>query len=186
MPPPQRLRLTPRNYHYALSQYVQQLLASAVPRANVIVVGHSLGGGLAKIVGVSNNVTAVSISGPGILLSRHKFALTKQGIMYGLTFPFYILRFALIARAHTTDVTTDKDVVPLIDTHGGTQYRLDCAKSTPHHHCHYLTAILAQMLALCDDGHQVRRGSTACLICYFCVCFCFFFVVVVVCFRLDL
>jgi lipase ATG15 len=81
-----------------LNIYIQTLLDRNINRLDhndLLIIGHSLGGGLAKIVGVTNNVTAISISGPGILLSRHKFGLSKTGIMYSfISFKYFLYRFS--------------------------------------------------------------------------------------------
>ena len=54
---------------------------------DVVVVGHSLGGGVAKIIGMLTAAPTVSISGPGLFLTSTKYVsenLTQAELLHRL------------------------------------------------------------------------------------------------------
>jgi len=97
----------------------------------VIFVGHSLAGGLAKLMGKKFKKTVFSLSGPGITVFNGIFEPDK----YNLNFPTTFI-----------DVTPDMDMVPRIEKSGGTTFRIPCEKglgtchSTAHSIC--MTSIM--------------------------------------------
>ena len=64
--------------------------------------GHSLGGGLAGIVGARLKLEAVAISPPGLVLSRKKFDIALRDLAQ-----------------HSVAVLPTRDPVPLVDAHFG-------------------------------------------------------------------
>lgn len=60
-------------YYQPLVQRVKDIARSSEQR--VILTGHSLGGGLARIVGALTNISSVSFSPPGIALSHKKYSV---------------------------------------------------------------------------------------------------------------
>ena len=76
----------------------------------IFFIGHSLGGGLAKLLGVKYNKQSISFSGPGV---------TPLEIEYSRKNNNYI-------KTNFVDVIPDKDVVQRIEKTSGTVFRVIC------------------------------------------------------------
>ena len=101
---------------------------------NIIIVGHSLGGGLAKLLGRMLNKQAVSLSGPGVNAFHS---------LWG--YEGYSENFELSA----IDLVPDMDLVPRVEVSGGTVYRIIC-KEGPFG-CHGKTTSLCEVLIMCRN-----------------------------------
>jgi len=99
---------------------------------NVIIVGHSLGGGLAKIFGKIMNKKAISLSGPG---TNAFHSLWDYG---GSSENFEI---------SAIDLVPDMDLVPRVEVSGGTIYRIICKKGFPN--CHSKHFSFCEVLIMC-------------------------------------
>ena len=62
-------------YFEPVLRYVQSIQGTR----NVVLVGHSLGGGVAKIVGAKTGIPALSLSGPGLKFTSYKYGITLDG-----------------------------------------------------------------------------------------------------------
>lgn len=73
---------TCRYYYDQLYDYVQSKLLSdpALSGYRLVFTGHSLGGGVAQIVGARLRRPAVTFSAPGVVLSRRKFRISLDDI----------------------------------------------------------------------------------------------------------
>ena len=108
-------------------QYVK-----SITDRRVVLVGHSLGGGLAQIAGALSGAPCASFSGPGILDTRSKFGLSRTDLVQSVI-----------------NVIPSHDVVPLAGLLGGTVVAWDC----PLHAfaCHMPMLPPCGMHALCPS-----------------------------------
>ena len=109
---------------------------------NVIIVGHSLGGGLAKLLGRLLNRQAVSLSGPGVNAFHS---------LWG--YEGYSENFELSA----IDLVPDMDLVPRVEVSGGTVYRIFC-KEGPFG-CHGKETSLCEVLIMCRNPNYYTYCS---------------------------
>jgi hypothetical protein len=116
---------------------------------NVVLVGHSLGGGMALVAGALSRRPVVAFSPPGayMSLSKHLFRHAKE-------------RRQQVEAAHhqTISVLAENDwVSQVFDTHGGLVQRITC--STDHMAivgCHMIENTVCNLLRHC--GTEVRSG----------------------------
>ena len=101
---------------------------------NVIIVGHSLGGGLAKLFGRYIGKQAISLSGPGInaFHSLWNYKGTSEN-------------FAI----SSIDLVPDMDLVPRVEVSGGTIYRIICKIGV--FGCHGKELSLCEVLIMCRN-----------------------------------
>ena len=100
---------------------------------NILFTGHSLGGGLAKYLGLKYHKENVAVSGPGITPLEYKFKKDKNYYQY--------------FKSNLIDIVPDNDLVPRVETSGGIRYRVLCKKSI--YHCHLIERIICQIGATC-------------------------------------
>lgn len=101
---------------------------------NVVLVGHSLGGGLAKIFGRIVGKQAISLSGPGVNAFHSLWKYRGNSSNFDLT---------------TIDIIPDTDLVPRVEISGGTIYRILCPKSPLQ--CHSSELSLCESLVICRN-----------------------------------
>lgn len=104
---------------------------------NVVFVGHSLGGGLAKLFGHVIGKAAISISGPGITL----FQTIKKGARKDI--------FSLLSE---TDIVPDSDLVPRVEQTAATRYRILCNQGFGT--CHFIKHTLCMAAIMCNTQHE--------------------------------
>ena len=105
-------------------------------RDNIVIVGHSLGGGLSKILGRITKNQAISLSGPGI--NAFHTLWTDEGNSENFDLSFI-------------DLVPDKDLIPRVEVSGGTIYRILCNQGT--FTCHDKTLSLCETLAMCRSRY---------------------------------
>ena len=103
---------------------------------NVVIVGHSLGGGLSKILGRITKNQAISLSGPGINAFHTNWTSDGNSINFDISF---------------IDLVPDKDLVPRVEVSGGTIYRIICTKGP--FVCHDKALSLCETLAMCRNSY---------------------------------
>ncbi|KAI9034213.1 hypothetical protein DFJ74DRAFT_10497 [Hyaloraphidium curvatum] len=120
-----------------LVDYIQQVQAQGL---NVIVTGHSLGGGMASIGGALTGLKSVGYSPPGIVYSSLKFGIQDV----------YSLDETMIS------IYAEGDVVPKVDTHYGMQQYIPCEPGSTLA-CHYITRTILFLQKSCGDpfGRQM-------------------------------
>ena len=101
---------------------------------NVVLVGHSLGGGLAKIFGRIVGKQAISLGGPGVNAFHSLWKYRGNSSNFDLT---------------TIDIIPDTDLVPRVEISGGTIYRILCPKSPLQ--CHSSELSLCESLVICRN-----------------------------------
>ena len=99
---------------------------------NILIAGHSLGGGLSKILGLKYHIESIAFSGPGITPLEYRF---QDEIDY----KYYKMNFI--------DVIPDFDVIPRIETTAGIRYRVLCNKG--FFSCHSIERAICQIGATC-------------------------------------
>ena len=100
---------------------------------NIIFTGHSLGGGMAKFLGLKYHKENVAVSGPGITPLEYKFKNDDNYYKY--------------FKSNLIDIIPDNDIIPRLETSGGVRYRVLCEKG--YISCHQIERILCQIGATC-------------------------------------
>ena len=101
---------------------------------NVVIVGHSLGGGLAKLFGRIIGKQAISLSGPGINAFHSLWNYKGKSENFGMS---------------AIDLVPDKDLVPRVEVSGGTIYRIICKEGVLN--CHSKDNSLCEVLIMCRN-----------------------------------
>ena len=104
----------------------------------VVIVGHSLGGGLSKILGKMVKKPSIALSGPGSNAFHSLWG--KEGINNNFDIA-------------TIDLVPDMDLVPRVEVSGGTIYRIIC-RDGPFS-CHSKDLSLCEVLIMCQKPHQI-------------------------------
>ena len=107
---------------------------------NIIVTGHSLGGGLAMITGAQASLSAVALSGPNVMLSRNTFdpPITVEAIN--------TLLFNIVPK---------NDPVPAFDDKGPLFQNIDCtAPISSLGACHSSLRSLCEVLHTCGSENR--------------------------------
>ena len=101
---------------------------------NVVIVGHSLGGGLAKLFGRFIGKQAISLSGPGVNAFNSLWTYKKESENFGIS---------------AIDFVPDMDLIPRIEVSGGTIYKIICKKGI--FSCHGKELSLCETLIMCRN-----------------------------------
>ena len=109
---------------------------------NIIIVGHSLGGGLAKLLGRLLNKQAISLSGPGVNAFHSLWGYEGNSENFELS---------------AIDLVPDMDLVPRVEVSGGTTYRIIC-KDGPFA-CHSKALSLCEVLIMCRNSNYYTYCS---------------------------
>ena len=104
----------------------------------VVIVGHSLGGGLSKILGKMVKRPSISLSGPGANAFHSLWG--EEGISDNFDIT-------------TIDIVPDMDLVPRVEVSGGTIYRIICREGPLK--CHSKDLSLCEILIMCQKPYQV-------------------------------
>ena len=100
----------------SVESYVQKINRTA--GSTILLTGHSIGGGLAKIVGSRQKVMTVAFSSPGEVFSRAKFGITLDDL-----------------QRYTISVVSRDDMITWVDNHGGLVQYISC-NAGGHVQCH--------------------------------------------------
>ena len=100
---------------------------------NVVIVGHSLGGGLAKLFGRMVKKQAISLSGPGINAFYSLWNYEGESENFEIS---------------AIDLVPDRDLVPRVEVSGGTIYRIICKFGA--FGCHSKVNSLCEVLIMCN------------------------------------
>ena len=106
---------------------------------NVIIVGHSLGGGLAKILGRFLKMQAISLSGPGMNAFNSLWKYEGDSEFFGIS---------------AIDLVPDMDLVPRVEVSGGTIYRIICISGV--FNCHGKERSLCEVLIMCRHPNYME------------------------------
>lgn len=128
------------NYTTEMSKSLDNIVYSPeYENRNILFVGHSLGGGLSKVLAHKYQFQSVAVSGPGITPIEN-YVLNKSR------------RNDNFFKSKLVDIIPDRDLVPRFEMSGGTKYRVLCKKNTGE--CHNKLRTLCQMGISCDDEYH--------------------------------
>lgn len=119
---------------------VEHVAAIAATR-RVIMTGHSLGGGLARIVSGFTNTTAVAFSPPGVVQTRRKFRRLDG----------YLRARSLYN--NSVSVVPERDPISMIDSQSGFVQYIMCRSASPVS-CHSVEMSICELLHSCGDRRQ--------------------------------
>lgn len=125
--------------HLLVEEYLTKLMDAFYENEkkfynNVVIVGHSLGGGLAKLLGRLLNKQAISLSGPGVNAFHSLWKYEGESENFEIS---------------AVDLVPDMDLVPRVETSGGTIYRIICKKGVAK--CHKSVYSLCEVLIMCRN-----------------------------------
>lgn len=107
---------------------------------NILFTGHSLGGGLSKVLAHKFQFQSIAVSGPGISpIEDYVVGNNNDADKY--------------FKSKLVDIVPDRDVVPRFETSGGTKYRVLCNEGVGE--CHNKLRTICQMGISCDDEYHV-------------------------------
>ena len=125
--------------YLVIDEYLEDLLKAyndnkSSFKSKVIIVGHSLGGGLAKILGRFLGKQAISLSGPGVNAFHSLWDYEGSGENFEIS---------------AIDLVPDMDLVPRVEVSGGTIYRIVCKEGPLD--CHKCDLSLCEVLIMCQS-----------------------------------
>ena len=121
-----------KRYTESLQNQIDSEIGKINGTRNILIAGHSLGGGLSKFLGLKYHKESIAISGPGITPLEYKL---KSEIDY----KYY--------KMNLIDVIPDYDVIPRIENTAGIKYRVLCDKG--FFGCHSIERTICQIGATC-------------------------------------
>ena len=121
-----------KRYRESLEKQIGQEIEKINGTRNILIAGHSLGGGLSKFLGLKFHKESIAFSGPGITPLEYKL---KNEIDY----KYY--------KMNLIDVIPDYDVIPRIENTAGIKYRVLCDKG--FFGCHSIERTICQIGATC-------------------------------------
>eukprot|EP00435_Cladocopium_sp_Y103_P075151 s223_g54.t1 len=139
-----------KQYFQQLLNYVQKRQAQ-FPNRRLYITGHSLGGGLAKLVAANVSIPAVTFMAPGLESTS-----------------YLVYRKNKIQELHNVALTLmpDNDVVSRVDTQSGASVKTKCIGNMLH--CHLLSPTICNILEECGSGRAPEAEGTLYLPCGMC------------------
>ena len=133
--------------YVVIDEYLRDLLTAYYNnqlerKLDVVIVGHSLGGGLSKILGKLTNRQSISLSGPGINAFHSLWNYKSSNENFEIS---------------SIDLVPDMDLVPRVEVSGGTIYRIIC-KEGPFD-CHVKEMSVCEVLIMCDHSNYEEYCS---------------------------
>ena len=125
--------------YFIIDNYLKDLLNAynnnkSKFKKNVVIVGHSLGGGLSKIFGRFLGKQAISLSGPGVNAFHSLWEYEGSSENFEIS---------------AIDLVPDMDLVPRVEVSGGTIYRIVCKEGILD--CHGKELSLCEVLTMCRE-----------------------------------
>jgi hypothetical protein len=146
-----KLNQSPKRFYVKQMINILQQINIKYKNKPLILVGHSLGGGLAKLAGIALNNTAVvvSISGPGISYSRAKYSETENTLMETINKRIF-------------NIIHDRDIVPWADKQAGLIQQITCPKAFTRLQCHSINPIFCNLLENCGNPRKFGINKDIC------------------------
>lgn len=141
-----------RFYVIQMIRILQSIHRKYPRKKSFIVLGHSLGGGLAKLSGIALNFTNVliSVSGPGI---THAHATVDQTRDVSLE----------TINRRIFNIYHDRDLVPWTDKQEGLIQIVTCPSNFARLHCHYVTPLFCHVVRICGNPREFRVNPEICV-----------------------
>jgi len=131
-------RLEEVAFYKQTTSFIEHLKETSDLYDNIVITGHSLGGGLAMISGAQTKVPSIALSGPNALISRFTFEpqITPEDL-----------------EKYTFNIVPDRDPVPRIDDLSQNYQRIKCL-SSPNApvDCHFGKRSLCEILYTCGSS----------------------------------
>lgn len=130
------------SYYKEVNSFVTKLKGGKDDNTQLVIVGHSLGGGIAMVTGAQTKVPSVALSGPNNLISRRTFDPPIS---------------ELDLDEYTFNIVPDRDLVPRIDDLAENYQRIKC-RAAPNSflNCHHAKRSLCEILYTCgSDGRPI-------------------------------
>lgn len=133
-----------QNFILIIDSYLKQMQDAYIENEysfykNVVIVGHSLGGGLAKLFGRIMKKQAISLSGPGVNAFHSLWNYEGKSENFEIS---------------AIDLVPDMDLVPRVEVSGGTIYRIICKLGVGS--CHGKEASLCEVLTMCKNPNYLQ------------------------------
>lgn len=148
----QRTDESRRFYVLQMIKILQKIHRKYRQKKSFVVVGHSLGGGLAKLSGIALNFTDVliSVSGPGITHAHATVDQTKHISME-------------IINRRIFNIYHDRDLVPWTDKQEGLIQIVTCPSDYQRIQCHYVKPLFCHIVRICGNPRGFRVNSDICV-----------------------
>jgi len=121
-----------------------------------VLTGHSLGGGLARIVAAIEHLPNIAFSPPGVAQSYYKFVYNEFKTDEELRAAGSMLHHNSVA------IVPENDPVTIVDTQVGLIQRIGCVSSSQamQNACHMLEGTISELLTRCgDDRGRFTAGE---------------------------
>eukprot|EP00929_Paragymnodinium_shiwhaense_P116974 TRINITY_DN8705_c0_g1_i1.p1 TRINITY_DN8705_c0_g1~~TRINITY_DN8705_c0_g1_i1.p1 ORF type:complete len:973 (-),score=141.40 TRINITY_DN8705_c0_g1_i1:2-2920(-) len=140
-----------KKYYEDLLQYVRHRTQES-PGRRYYLTGHSLGGGLAKLVSAELSVPAITFSSPGLQSTRQMLTTGSETEMVQQLEELHKISYTVVP---------DNDLVPRVDEQVGTVVKIACEEGPLG--CHHFGQTLCQLLFSC--GRQGKPYLVNCNLC---------------------
>eukprot|EP00812_Abedinium_dasypus_P015845 NODE_950_length_1298_cov_455.081255.p1 GENE.NODE_950_length_1298_cov_455.081255~~NODE_950_length_1298_cov_455.081255.p1 ORF type:complete len:199 (+),score=42.90 NODE_950_length_1298_cov_455.081255:3-599(+) len=100
------------SYERSIWEKVENLINETMkqfPNDNIVLTGHSLGGGIAQVVAARRKLPALVFSAPGMLYNARRFGINIQA-----------------AKRLVMVIQPESDIVPMVDVQPGMVQRIEC------------------------------------------------------------
>lgn len=141
-----------RFYVLKMIKILEKIYRKYQDKKTFIVVGHSLGGGLAKLSGIALNFTDVliSVSGPGITHAHATVDQTKDVPMETINRRIF-------------NIYHDRDLVPWIDKQEGLIQIVTCPSEFKRLQCHYVAPLFCHVVRICGNPRGFKVNPNICI-----------------------
>lgn len=138
-------------YYRSLTQRILEIHSSnTLYKHEIIITGHSMGGGLARIVGTLTDNPTVTFNPPGLALSYRKYSASlSDGSVIKI-------RHRTSMHQKSLAVITEYDFITQIDHQVGLIQNIVCDKVEFAHvnACHFLEGTICHLLQHCGDDQE--------------------------------
>ena len=129
------------SYFFNLRQFAERVIEYSTRgggSGNVLVIGHSLGGGLSMLTGAKFRIKSVAVSGVGIGYQAHTIGFDKDDVS-----------------RYLTNIIPESDAVPRIDKQIGNLQNIQCTKDPLG--CHGVKNTFDEVATSCGDIRVIKN-----------------------------
>lgn len=140
-----------RFYVLQMIKILEKIHRKYLSKRTFVVVGHSLGGGLAKLSGIALNFTniLISIAGPGITHAHVTVDRTKNVSLSSINRQIF-------------NIYHDRDLVPWIDKQEGLIQIISCPSNFQRLQCHQIQPLFCHVVEICGNPRHFRVNENFC------------------------